>query len=65
MAANRRTDIHTHARAQCSRASVGLAPIISNLASINIAEIQFLPLDKVASLPQGVLFVVLNHLRSV
>ena len=60
MAANRRTDIHTHARAQCSRASVGLAQ-----ASINIAEIQFHPLDKVASLPQGVLFVVLNHLRSV
>ena len=25
MAANRQTDIHTHARAQCSHASVGLA----------------------------------------
>ena len=61
------TYIHMHVRNAVALVwgSFRFAPITSNLASINIAEIQFLPLDKVASLPQGVLFVVLNHLRSV
>ena len=35
MAANRQTYIHTHARAQCSHASVGLAQARPNQANHN------------------------------
>ena len=44
MAANRQTDIHTHARAHCSHASVGLAQACPNHASVVVLPLRFLAL---------------------
>ena len=45
MATNRQTDIHTHACAQCSHASVGLAQAHPNHASVVVLPLRFLALS--------------------